>query len=169
MNRKLRATLMATALLIGGGVLTAPAAHAENHGTMPKGCSISPITPKLDAKKRVAYSGSGYCKAIPINNFVAILVHNYDGLPDARRDDPVLHGSGILAQPALHRRHPDKQPEDAHPLLRKQGRCCVAGLTPTQHRPCLASWAHPAQPRQELPEPTLPKPIRKRSPTSRVE
>lgn len=75
---------MATALLIGGGVLTAPAAHAENHGTMPKGCSISPITPKLDAKKRVAYSGSGYCKAIPINNFVAILVHNYDGLPDAR-------------------------------------------------------------------------------------
>ncbi|MFF2632398.1 hypothetical protein ACFVR6_05920 [Microbacterium sp. NPDC058021] len=83
MKRKLQASVLAFIILFGGGMLSAQAAHAEDVGTMPSGCSISSGTPYASGAY-VKWTGSGYCNATNINNFVARLVHNYDGLPDVR-------------------------------------------------------------------------------------
>lgn len=83
MNRKLIATIIAAITCLGGGLVGANAAQAADYGTMPSGCSISPQAPSLSGS-RVAWGGSGYCDRSGINSFVAILIHNYDNLPDVR-------------------------------------------------------------------------------------
>jgi len=77
---------LATAGLIAGSILCgATPAQADNIGTIPAGCSITPVDPGtlvVSGQTRVTYGGNAGCnQAIII--FVR-LVHNYDGLPDVR-------------------------------------------------------------------------------------
>lgn len=56
-------------------------AVADNSGTLPAGCSISPRTPSISSN-RILFGGSALCRAATSADFR--LVHNYNGLPDAR-------------------------------------------------------------------------------------
>jgi len=82
MKRGISSILLAVALGIGSPVVGATAAHADDTGTMPAGCTISPVTPSLSGSS-VKYAGSGKCSAT-INSFNIRLVHDYDNLPDVR-------------------------------------------------------------------------------------
>lgn len=57
-------------------------AHADNVGTMPSGCSITPTAPSIATAKKVLFGGSEKCKGTSSVDFR--LVHNYNGLPDVR-------------------------------------------------------------------------------------
>lgn len=75
---------------VAGGLLTASPAFADNSGTIPSGCSISPSNPTIStltlstgAKQRqIAFGGSATCSKASSAEFR--LVHNYSGVPDAR-------------------------------------------------------------------------------------
>lgn len=77
-------TKLATALLtafIATATAGTQTALADNYGTLPPGCSVSPVAPRLSGAK-IRYAASGYCNK-NIKLFVVRLVHNYDVLPDA--------------------------------------------------------------------------------------
>ena len=77
---KLRTALIAMGL-VAGSLLAAAPAYADNYGTMPSGCSLSPSAPHVSGS-RVYWSGTGYCSLA--YQMDSRLVHNYDGLPDVR-------------------------------------------------------------------------------------
>lgn len=70
----------------------APPAMADNSGTLPSGCSISPSTPSLSTGNRVAFGGSVKCNAASSADFR--LVHNYNGLPDSRVRNVNIRSNG---------------------------------------------------------------------------
>lgn len=83
MNRKLLTTGLAViGLTLAAALTPATAALADNVGSMPSGCSATPRTPGLSSTKKVTYGGSTSCVYAQVSFFR--LVHNFDGLPDAR-------------------------------------------------------------------------------------
>lgn len=67
--------------LILASIAVAGPAMADSSGTLPSGCSIKASTPSLSGGK-IAFGGSATCKSASSADFR--LVHNYNGLPDAR-------------------------------------------------------------------------------------
>ena len=83
MNRKNSMLLAIT--LIAGGLLAAAPAYADNAGTVPSGCSISPNRPTIlvvSEARRVTFGGSANCNAASSIDFR--LVHNFTTFPDVR-------------------------------------------------------------------------------------
>lgn len=75
-----RLGLLSVGLLLASLAVSTPAV-ADNSGTLPAGCSISPSTPSLSGS-RVVFGGSARCGGASSADFR--LVHNYNGLPDSR-------------------------------------------------------------------------------------
>jgi hypothetical protein len=70
---------------VGGALVVASPAYADNIGTMPSGCGISPSTPSILVAmgyRYVTFGGSAHCAGA--TSIAFRLVHDYSGLPDVR-------------------------------------------------------------------------------------
>lgn len=86
-----RISMLGVGLVFASVAIAAPA-MADNSGTLPSGCSISPTTPSLDSAKRIYFGGYAHCGAAPSADFR--LVHNYDNVPDYRVKNANVGNSG---------------------------------------------------------------------------
>lgn len=80
--RKLTRMVLVGALALSASLLGAQSASADDYGTLPPGCSLSPRAPIVSGAT-IVYGGTGYCTSTNVTLFILQLVHNYDLLPDA--------------------------------------------------------------------------------------
>lgn len=98
LGKRLPSALIAFGLVAGSLAVAIPA-YADDYGTMPSGCSMSPVAPTV-VSSHVHYSGTGYCSIA--YEMDTRLIHNYDGLPDVEVADvqsfsiPSFSGSGSV-------------------------------------------------------------------------
>lgn len=80
-----RSAVAAVSLILGGVLVFGAPAYADNIGTVPSGCGISPTAPSgvvVGANVEVRFGGSAHCGSATSISYR--LVHNYATLPDAR-------------------------------------------------------------------------------------